>query len=169
VIVGADQTFTMKGLMGEYVLRVAAPNLYVKSVALDGGDDVTDTPHEFKTNDRVVLTVTSRASTLEGTVTDGKGAVVADTGIVVFSEERASWRTSSTRTRRAMGDAEGHFRVVGLMPGKYFVIAVPRDRLAFVPGGADAVLFEQLSKDAVSVVIGEDEERKLDLKVVEGP
>jgi hypothetical protein len=168
-IVGPDQTFTMKGLMGEHVLRVAAPNLYVKSVAIDGGDDVTDTPHEFKANDRVVMTVTSRTSTLEGTVTDGRGSVAADTGIVVFSEDRGSWRTSSTRTRRATADAEGHFRVNGLMPGKYFVIAVPRERLSVVPGGVDAALFEQLSKDAVSVVIGDDEERKLDLKVVEGP
>jgi protocatechuate 3,4-dioxygenase beta subunit len=168
VLVGPEQTFTMKGLMGEHVLRVAASNLYVKSVTLDGGDDVTDTPHEFKTNDRVVMTVTSRVSTLEGTVTDAKGGVATDTGIVVFSEERGSWRTSSTRTRRAMTDAEGHFRVNGLMPGKYLVIAVPRERLTVVPGGADAVLFEQLSKDAVSVVIGDDEERKLDLKVVEG-
>ena len=68
-----------------------------------------------------------------------------------------------------MADADGHFRVNGLMPGKYFVIAVPRERLAVGPGGVDAVLFELLSKDAVSVVIGDDEERKLDLKVVEGP
>jgi hypothetical protein len=148
---------------------VAAPNLYVKSVALDGGDEVTDTPHEFKTNDRVVMTVTSRASTVEGTVTDSKGGVAADTGIIVFSEERGAWRFSSTRTRRSVADAEGHFRIAGLMPGKYFVIAVPRERLTVVPGAADALFFEQLSKDAVSVVIGDDEERKLDLKVVEGP
>jgi hypothetical protein len=55
------------------------------------------------------------------------------------------------------------------MPGKYFVIAVPRERMTVVPGSSDALFFEQLSKDAVSVVIGDDEERKLDLKVVEGP
>jgi hypothetical protein len=168
-LVGPDQTFTIKGLMGEYMLRVAAPNLYVKSVVLDGGDDVTDTPHEFKTNDRVVMTVTSRASTLEGTVTDSKGSVAPETGVIVFSEERGTWRTSSTRTRRAAADADGYFRVQGLMPGTYFVIAVPRERLNIVPGAADALFFEQLSKDAVSVVIGDDEERKLVLKVVEGP
>ncbi len=169
VLVGPDQTFTLKGLMGEYLLRVAAPTLYVKSVTLDGGDDVTDTPHEFKTNERVVMTVTSRASTLEGTVTDGKGGVAAETGVLVFSEERGTWRMSSTRTRRGMADAEGHFRIQGLMPGRYFVIAVPRERLTVVPGAADALLFEQLSKDAVSVVIADDEERRLDLKIVEGP
>jgi protocatechuate 3,4-dioxygenase beta subunit len=169
VLVGPDQTFTIKGLMGEYLLRVAAPNLYVKSITLDGGDDVTDTPHEFKTNDRVVMTVTSRASTLEGTVTDSKGALAAETGVILFSEERGAWRTSSTRTRRTAADAEGHFRIPGLMPGKYFVIAVPRERMTVVPGSGDALFFEQLSKDAVSVVIGDDEERKLDLKVVEGP
>jgi hypothetical protein len=169
VLVGPEQTFTMKGLMGEYLLRVAAPNLYVKSIALDGGDDVTDTPHEFKTNDRVVVTVTSRASTLEGTVADGRGGAAADTGVIVFSEERGAWRTSSTRTRRAMVDGDGHFRVQGLMPGKYLVIALPQERLTVVPGAPEVSFFEQLSRDAVSVVIGEDEERRLDLKVVETP
>jgi hypothetical protein len=169
VLVGPEQTFTMRGLMGEYLLRVAAPNLYVKSVTLDGGDDVTDTPHEFKANDRVVLTVTSRASTLEGNVTEGKGAAAPDTGVILFSEERSAWRTFSTRTRRAVADAEGHFRLQGIMPGRYFVVALPRERLTIVPGGSEASFFEQLSKDATSVVIGDDEARKLDLKVVDGP
>jgi protocatechuate 3,4-dioxygenase beta subunit len=169
VLVGPDQTFTLKGLMGEYLLRVAAPNLYVKSVTLEGGQDVTDTPYEFKSNERVVMTVTSRASALEGTVTDSKGGVAADTGVIVFSEERGTWRTSSTRTRRTATDADGHFRIQGLLPGRYFVIAVPRERMSVVPGAADALFFEQLSKDAMSVVVGDDEERRLDLKVVEGP
>lgn len=165
VIVGPDLTFTMKGLMGELLLRAMAPNLYVKSIAV-GGDDVTDTPREFKADDRIVITLTARASTLEGNVADGGGAVPADTGVVVFSEDKGAWRTSSTRTHRAIVDADGHFRVAGLMPGRYLVVAVPRERLNMVP--AEAAFFEQLSKDALPVVIGEDEQRKMDLKVVVG-
>jgi hypothetical protein len=166
-VVGPDLTFTMKGLMGESLLRVAGPSLYVKSVVLDG-NDVTDTPREFKTNDRVVITLTSRASTLEGTVVDGKGGAAAEAGVIIFSEERTSWRMSSTRTRRAAVESDGHYRVAGLMPGRYLVVALPRERLMIVGGAPDASFFELLSKDAVPVVIGEDEQRRVDLKVAEG-
>jgi len=164
-VVGPDLTFTMKGLVGEFVLRASGPNLYLKSVAV-GGNDITDSPREFKNGDRVTITLTSRASTLEGNVVDGAGAASTDAGVVIFSEDKAAWRISSTRTKRSPVDMNGHFRVVGLMPGRYLVAAVPRDRLSMPTG--DTTLFEELSKVAIPVVLGEDEERRIDLKVVTG-
>jgi hypothetical protein len=165
-IVKPDLTFTMKGLMGEFLLRTGAPNQYLKSVTM-GGEDITDTPREFKAGDRVTITITSRASTLEGNVVDSAGAASTDAGIVVFSEDKATWRFTSTRSKRSPVDADGHFRVPGLMPGRYLVAAVPRDRLS-MPMGGDPTFFEELSKVATSVVLGEDEERRVDLKVVTG-
>jgi hypothetical protein len=165
-IVKPDLTFTMKGLMGEFLLRTAAPNQYLKSVTL-GGEDITDTPREFKAGDRVTITITSRGSTLEGNVVDAAGAASTDAGIMAFSEDKATWRFNSTRTRRSVVDADGHFRVPGLMPGRYLVAAVPRDRLN-MPMSGDTTFFEELSKVATSVVLGEDEERRVDLRVVTG-
>jgi len=165
-VVRPDFTFTMKGFVGEFLLRTSAPNQYLKSVAV-GGDDITDSPREFKAGDRVTITLTSRASTLEGHVVDGAGAAATDAGVVAFSEDKATWRISSTRTKRSSVDLNGHFRIAGLMPGRYLVAAVPRDRLS-TPMGAETTLFEELSKVAVPVVFGEDEERRLDLKVVTG-
>jgi hypothetical protein len=165
-IVKPDLTFTMKGLMGEFLLRTGAPNQYLKSVTM-GGEDITDTPREFKAGDRVTITITSRASTLEGNVVDSAGAASTDAGIVVFSEDKATWRFTSTRSKRSPVAADGPFRVPGLMPGRYLVAAVPRDRLS-MPMGGDPTFFEELSKVATSVVLGEDEERRVDLKVVTG-
>jgi hypothetical protein len=165
-IVKPDLTFTMKGLMGEFLLRTGAPNQYLKSVTL-GGEDITDTPREFKAGDRVTITITSRGSTLEGNVVDAAGAASTDAGIVVFSEDKATWRFNSTRSKRSFVDADGHFRVPGLMTGRYLVVAVPRDRLN-MPMTGDTTFFEELSKVATSVVLGEDEERRVDLKVVTG-
>ena len=54
-----DLTFTMKGLMGELMLRAAAPDQYLKSVTV-GDEDITDSAREFKANDRVTITMTSR-------------------------------------------------------------------------------------------------------------
>jgi hypothetical protein len=165
-IVGPDLTFKMRGLFGRYLLRTFAPNLYVKSVAV-GAEDITNSPREFKPDDRVVITLTSRASTLEGTVTGANGPATADTAVVAFSEDRESWRRSSTRTGRTVVDAEGHFRIPGLMPGRYLIVALPREQLNFFPGDDEENFFERLSKTAVPVVLGEDDHRKVDLRVGE--
>ncbi len=167
VVVSPDLTFTMKGLLGEWLLRSSAPNEYLKAVTL-GGEDITDTPHEFKTGEKVTIVFTSRASTLEGNVTDAKGQPTSDAGLIIFSEDKATWRVNSSRTRRTGVDPNGHYRMVGLMSGRYFVAAVPRDQLNMSMSGANPAFFEQLSKEATSVMVGEDEQRQVDLKVVTG-
>ncbi|MEP6915664.1 MAG: carboxypeptidase-like regulatory domain-containing protein [Acidobacteriota bacterium] len=164
-ILTPEFAFTMKGLMGEVLLRAFVPNQFVKSVTVNG-EDVTDTPREFKTNDRVTITLTSRASTLEGSVTDAAGGIPADAGVVVFSEDKALWRTNSTRTRRAAVDPDGHFRVPGLMPGRYWIAATSRARVSVSMAAADQEYFERLSKEATAVVLGEDEQRKIDLSLI---
>jgi hypothetical protein len=166
-VVKPDLTFTMKGLLGEFMLRASGPNQYLKSV-LAGSDDITDKPREFKSNDRITITLTSRVSTVEGNVSDAAGAPMTDAGIILFSEEKATWRYSSTRTRRSPVDPYAHFRITGLMPGRYLIVAVPRDRFNVPSVGDTTALFEELSKVATALVIGEDEERKVDLKIVTG-
>ena len=164
VTAAPDFTFTMKGMMGEYLLRGGTQGQYLKAVML-GSEDITDTPREFKSGERVTIVMTSRASTVEGNVTDDKGELSADAGIVLFSEDKTSWRQNSIRTRRSGVQQNGHYRMQGLMPGRYFIAAVPRERLN---GPLDASIFEQLSKEATTVVVGEDETRLVDLKLLSG-
>jgi protocatechuate 3,4-dioxygenase beta subunit len=164
-IVTPDLTFTLKGMLGAFVLRAGAPNQFLKAVML-GAEDITDTPREFKNGERVTVILTSRASTLEGNVTDAKGQPVTEAGLILFSEDKASWRSNSIRTRRMGVDQAGHYRIPGLMPGRYFIAAVPRERMNFAPFGPE--FFEQLSKEATSLVIGEDEQRQVDLKLLSG-
>lgn len=164
----ADQTFTFKGLMGELLLRANAPGQYLKSIAA-GGEDITDTPHEFKQGERVTITMTTRVGTLEGTITDDKGQPATDAALMMFGEDKASWRSNSIRTRRNGADQTGHFKMTGVLPGRYFIIAVPRERLnAMNFGSVDPAFFEQLAKEATSVTVGEDEQRQIDLKVTAG-
>ena len=165
-VVGPELTFTLKGLMGEYLIRGNGPGQYLKAVLLGGADDIIDTPHEFKQGDRVTLIMSTRSSTLEGNVTDAKGAPVTDAAIMMFSEDKAAWRTNSIRTRRSGTDQNGHYRIPGLLPGRYFIVATTRERMN-IPS-PDAAFFEELSKDATSIVIGEDEQRQADLKASTG-
>ena len=163
--VAEGYTFTMKGLMGEYMLRTGIANQFLKSVSVNG-QDVTDIPHDFKASDRVTITVTSRVSTLEGNVTETGDVQPAEAGIIVFSEDKASWRMNSIWTKRTSPDPKGHFRIAGLMPGRYYIAAIPRQRLA--PGSdADVAFFEQLAKEATSVVVGADEQRTIDLRLLD--
>jgi protocatechuate 3,4-dioxygenase beta subunit len=164
-IVSNTRTFTLKGLIGEYFLRLIAPyqSIYVKSITADG-EDITDAAREFKASDRIVITLTSRASIVEGIVTDPRGTP-SGVGIIMFADERALWQTNATRTKRTGVDANGAYRVSGLMPGRYYIIAVPRERLTFPANAVDSAYFEQLSKDAETLVIGDSEQRRVDLRV----
>jgi protocatechuate 3,4-dioxygenase beta subunit len=164
--VTADYRFTLKGLMGEYVLRTGIPNQATKSVTVNG-EDITDAPHEFKASDRVTITMTSRVATIEGNVTDMRDVPIAEAGVVLFSEDKASWRINSIWTKRTGLDAKGHFRIASLIPGRYYIAAVPRQRLTLSGGDVDVAFFEQLAKEATAVVVGADEQRTVDLRLLD--
>jgi protocatechuate 3,4-dioxygenase beta subunit len=166
-LVGPDLSFTMKGLAGEFLLRSNALGNTLKAVQLSG-EDITDTPREFKAGDRVTLVLTSRASTLEGNVTDAAGKPVTDSSLILFSEDKAAWRSNSIRTRRGGTDANGHYRLTGLLPGQYYLVALPRERMNGLTLGTDPSVFEALSKEGTTLVVGEDEQRQVDVKVSVG-
>jgi hypothetical protein len=146
-------------------LRTGRPGAFLKSVTLAGGEDITDVPHEFKAGEKVTIVLTSRASTLEGTVLGATGAPAAEGGVILFPEDKAGWRMNSIRVHSSSSDANGHFRLQGLLPGRYYVLAAPRERV-FVPF-RDSSFFEGLVKEATIVVVGEDEQRTIDLRIID--
>jgi protocatechuate 3,4-dioxygenase beta subunit len=167
-LVSADLTFRMTGLAGEVLLRGGAPQNTLKSVLLAGGEEITDTPHAFKNGESVTIVLTNQASTVEGTVTDATGKPVTDAAVVMFSDDKNAWRSNSVRTRRTSADVNGHFRMQGVLPGRYYLIAMPRDRMNGITLGIDPSAFEALSKEATSVVVGQDEQRQIDIKLSSG-
>jgi hypothetical protein len=58
--------------------------------------------------------------------------------------------------------------MMGVLPGRYFAIAVPRERMAVSSINQDATFFEQLAKEATTLVVGEDEQRQVDLRLASG-
>lgn len=169
--VGANLQFTLNELFGTHFLRVIGlpPGHALKAVML-GQTDITDSPVEFKPehNKQLQIVVTSRASTLEGIVTDDNGEPATETLILMIPEDKTSWRMGSSRMRTTGILKAGQFSVSGVLPGRYHVIALPRDRFYPNPDlGAD--FFEPLTKEATTVVIGEDEKRTVDLRVTKPP
>jgi hypothetical protein len=168
--VGADLQFTIRRIGGEFMLRPAGlPERWILKAVLRGTDDITDKPVEFRAEDsgRVRVIVTNRWASITGTISNDRGEPMRDYRVVVFSEDRAAWFGRATRFRIAGVMQDGRFAARGLPGGRYYVAAVPIARM-ISDFEIDAAFLEPLVKDATFVVLGDDEERQVDLKVAAG-
>ena len=159
----ADLRFTLKGMHGSWLLRPSGlrGQWYLQAV-VRGNQDVTDVPTEFRPDDRVQIVLTNRAGCLEGQVTNARGPAQA-TQVFVLPEDRTAWQSMSSRVYRVLAGQDGRYRVDGVLPGHYFVVAVG----AYATGYQefDSSVLEALVRDAVRVVITGDETRTVDIKV----
>jgi hypothetical protein len=165
--VAPDGTFTLRGLYRPVYIRIAPPpGVHLASVSLDG-HDITDKPTEFKPGKtgKLLISLSTRLSELAGQVRGPQGEPVAAM-VFAFGEEPALWNPHATTTKYAVAGEKGAYRIGGLRPGRYFVVAVPAgSRLPMMfDEGPDA--FEALAKDATIVTIGEQERKMLDLDLV---
>lgn len=108
--------------------------------------------------------LTTRASEVIGNVTGKKGEPVANCNVVLFSEDKAGWFPWSSRFRTLRPDRVGRFSIKGLRSGRYYLIALPPER-SFNAQAIDAATLESLVKDATVVVLGDEAQRQVDLKV----
>jgi hypothetical protein len=133
---GSD-AFTIRGLpAGDHYLDAGALGRVIKSIEWNG-QDYTDRPfdtsagHDFG---GIVVTLTSRSSTLVGTVRDGGGATVPSAVVLAFPASRAHWGAAGLLRPRRFGsvatDERGAYRISGPQPfrllpaGEYFLVAV---------------------------------------------
>lgn len=165
--VGADRRFTLPNLTGPVLIRAAMrPEWAIKAIML-GSTDITDTPVEFKKehNGQLQIVVTTRTSAIEGTVTGDGGVPVEQAMVLVFPDEKASWRVGSPHMRTGMSQKGGKYTVTGLVGGRYHAIAFPYRSVALSPD-LPPEFFERLARDGTTVVLAEDERRVVDLQVV---
>jgi hypothetical protein len=171
VVEVADQTFSVRNIFDPVVIRgsVSAPrtaNWSLKAVLLDGRD-VTDVPTVFTAahSGRLQVVFTTRAATVEGTVTGDGGAPADDCAIVLFIDDPARWTPLSTAIRVTSPAGGGRFTFRGVPEGQYRVVAASGD-LQLSPGAPDEALLERLRKVSTPVVVSGAETRTIDLRVV---
>jgi hypothetical protein len=165
-----DFTFTLRRLAGELIVRPnGVPNNWFLKAVLLGGRDVTDVPTEFRAEDsgRLEVVLTTRASELTGNVTNDRGEPAANCTVVLFGEDKTAWFQSSTRFRVTNPGRDGRFSIKGLRGGRYYLIAVPLNR-GLNSQSVDAAALEPLVKDATPLVLGDDDQRVVDLKMTTG-
>lgn len=165
--VAEDGTFEVRAFPGARFLRVASvPEGWQLRRVLLGGEDVTDAGFEVRPGQtvgplRVVLT--SQVTELSGTAADSLGETVRDFTVVVFPDDRSLQELPSERyVRWVRSGQDGRYRVEGLPPGEYLVVA--GEELAD-PRTVGPDAFEDLRARAAAVAIGDGERKVVPLKV----
>jgi Carboxypeptidase regulatory-like domain len=135
----------------------------LKSV-LVGGQDVTDQPVELKPGqnvENVTVVLTDRSTEMSGTVRDSKGAPMTAITVIAFSSDQQFWRAQSRHILTSRTDAAGAFRLRGLPPGDYLVVAVDS-----VEQGEwfDPAYLEQARAGATRLTLSEGEKKAQDLR-----
>ena len=162
--------FTMKGVFSPVLLRggvqASGTTLWLKAILLDGRD-VTEVPTVFTARDsgRLQVVFTSRASMLDGQVTDEAGAVVAECTVIVFNEDPATWIPNSLSIRTTRPSDKGRYVLPGLREGHYRVVAVPVE-MQISMDQPDVEFLEALKKVATPVLVNAGETRTVDLRLV---
>jgi len=159
---------------GSFVLRNVADRRFISISGLPSrmqlagitvnGRDVTDDPVDVTGPlAGVEVRLTTRTTTVTGTVKDREGNAVP-AGVIVFSEDRRLWMNESTRfVKSASHTVAGGFTFSRLPPGRYFVAGV--DQLEEGQWASPENL-ERLSRLATLFTLGEGETKTLALTVI---
>ena len=148
----ARGTFEILGLRpGLYRLRMPGVPM-VKSIVSDGRD-LTYEPFDA-TQGRdfsdVVITVTDKSSTIEGTVRDQSGNPVTTAAVLAFPTDRARWTRygfSPAHLQWTTTDSRGAYKIT-VPGGEYYVVAVEPHRAG---GLYDPAFLNSISSGATPV------------------
>jgi protocatechuate 3,4-dioxygenase beta subunit len=141
---------------GRYLLSVNdMPGVTLLGVSIDGRP-VTDRAIVIGTSDvsNVTIELTDQPAEVTGTVRTRTGSPDPDAGVLLFSTDRSRWREArfSTRMfRAARVSTSGTFSLQPVLPGEYFIAAVPDDATADFP---DTKFLEALAAVAQTVRVG---------------
>jgi hypothetical protein len=165
-VVNDDLTFELKTRPGKMKIALAGPmqGWSIRAVRYRNVD-ITDSGIEFRANEDVTdieLELTNRVTDLSGLVNDGRGAAVKEYSVVVFPQDRDKWTPSSRYMRTGRPDQDGRFKLTGLPPGDYHIVALdyvdPND-------WNEPEYLERVRSKATSVTIGEGETKSVDLRI----
>ncbi len=142
------------------------PPWAIKSITV-GGKDAFGAPLELGANDLggVVVSFGDQVTEISGAVGTGGLAAGGDAQVVVFPADVQGWiagNMSPRRSRTTMTSTTGNYRIAGLPPGDYLIVAVSPDLLVELQ---DAQLVNTLARSATRVTLADGDKRTLPLTV----
>jgi protocatechuate 3,4-dioxygenase beta subunit len=124
----SDGTFLLEGITGprRIVKQVGPEESYIKSATVNGRDAL-DTPFDFGLAGEafrdVQVVVGHDGAAVSGQVVDARQIPVEDYIVRLFSTDPAQWFSRSQRLKSAQPRTNGQFRITGVPPGDYWLVA----------------------------------------------
>jgi hypothetical protein len=150
------------------IIMMNASGWSIRSVQLNGSD-ITDANVDVKPGEDISgleIELTNKLTAISGLVTNARGQAVKDYTAIAFSQDRDKWKTSSRYQGSGRPDQDGRFKIGGLPPGDYYVVAIDK----IEPGqSTDPDFLEAIRTKATAVTIHEGESRTVDLKLSQVP
>jgi len=169
VVVNDDLSFEAKARPGKMRVTLAGPmpGWAIRSVRYRE-TDVVDTGMELHAGENITdleVELTNRLTDVSGVVTTAKGETVKDYSVVVFPVDREKWTPNSRYVQRARPDQDGRYKVTGLPPGEYRVIA-----LDYVDSNDwnDPEFLEKIRSSTTAFSVTEGEMKSVDLRITSG-
>jgi hypothetical protein len=107
------------------VLQAAPPGWYLKSTTLNGLD-ITDEPYDFGLEGRTFtgleVVVANDGASVQGALREAPQQ--SGYSVVLYPTDRAKWFRNSRHVKMARPSQDGGFRIDGIPPGEYFLVAV---------------------------------------------
>ena len=168
-VLNDDLTFELKAAPGQFrVTLFNQPTGWAIRAVRYRGMDVTDAGIEIRPGEDladVEVELTNRLTDLSGVVTNAKGEAVKDYSVIVFPQDRDRWTPNSRYMRTSRPDQDGRYKVSGVPPGQYLVIAL--DYLDQNEWN-DKDFLEKIRSRATTFSLNDGETKSVDVRIVSG-
>jgi len=160
-----DGTFELRSGPGRVRINVSgAAGWTIRSIRLNG-TDVTDAGIDFKPNEDISgleVELTNKLTIVSGLVSNARGDALKDYTAVAFAQDKEKWKIVGRYQSIGRPDQDGRFKMSGLAPGDYYVIALDKVE----PGQiSDPDFLETIRTKATAITLREGETRTVDLKI----
>jgi hypothetical protein len=166
-----DNSFEYRGVFGRSLLIALPrePAWYVKSITYRG-QELADTPFDFGSTEvfgDIEVVVSAAAAVVTGRVTDDRAAPARDYAVALIPTDRSKWTLRSRWLKAARPASDGAYRLAGLVPGDYWIVAVDRLQGSEVAGDLqNPDVLEALTSRAQRITLGEGQSQDLTLRLL---
>lgn len=165
----SDGTFLLEGITGprRIVKQVGPEESYIKSAVVNGRDAL-DTPFDFglagESFRDVQVVVSNDGAVVSGQVVDPRQIPVEWYVVRLFSTDSTQWFSRSQRLKSAQPRTNGQFRITGVPPGDYWLVATEgSDDPSIASDSPEPMELDALTRRAQHITLTSSDERQVTL------